>query len=145
MRRVFWLCLPCLVLSLVLTASARNGNDFAGSYQIGNVSDDGETVHLTLTVKIFNYGDKDVRNGAVALLDNQPRPGLLGSFGVIRLFRLGQQVTLSQQFDVSETEYRRWMDGGQPNLKFLSNDSGYARLRDIHLRYEHAPTGRADQ
>jgi len=132
-RRVLALCLPCLLLALVVPALARYGRDFAGTYQVDNVSEDANVVHLTLTVKIFNNGDADIRNGAVALYDEQPRPRSLGGFPAIQIFKLHQEVTLKGQFDVPKIEYEHWKSGGQPNLFFLSRDHGMVLMRSIQV------------
>lgn len=132
-RGVLALCLLCLGLSLSVPSLARYGRDFAGTYQVTNVSGTATSVHLTLTVKIVNYSGANISNGAVALYDQQPKPAPLGGYPAIPLFQSRQMVTLTGQFDVPRAEYEHWKIGGQPNLLFLSQGNGMVRMRSIQL------------
>ena len=50
----------CLALATVGYLGAKDGRDFAGFYDISDVTDLGEEVKLTLTVRVFNYSGTDV-------------------------------------------------------------------------------------
>jgi hypothetical protein len=142
---LFCLSLPCLVLALVLSASAGEGRDLTGSYRVDNASADGDTTHLSLTINLLNCGDQDFHNGAIALFDNQPRPNLIGGFAPIKLFRLHQEIALSQRFDVPKPKYDRWLSGEQPNLMFLSKEHGVVRMRTIQLRRDESLLDHVEQ
>jgi hypothetical protein len=134
-RRALWLCLPCLLLSLIVSASALDGADFTGAYHMSHVVKDRNVVHLTLAVQLRNHGETDIHNGTVALMDNQPRPNPIGGFPTIKLLRLREGVILRQNFDVPRAEYDRWMSGGQPNLMVLFKEHGTVLMRNIQLTH----------
>ncbi len=144
-----WLCWLCLVLSLALPASARDSRDFVGAYRLSNVSEHGATVHLTMSLRISNCGEQDLHNGALALLDGQPHPNLIGGFAPIQLLRVHQAITLHQNFDVPKQEYDRWQAGARPNLAFLSKEvNGSVRMQSISLDNREAwsdPPGKPKQ
>lgn len=129
--------LLCLVFCLSMTALAADGRDFSGSYRISHVSHQGNTVHLTLSLQLFNFSSGDIQDGAVALYDSEPTRSPLGGFNAIPVFHHGQAVHLSQQFTVPAAEYRRWQKGQKPILFFLSkNADGNVFLRGIDLSRE---------
>jgi hypothetical protein len=134
-RRALWLCLPCLLLALIVTASALEGGDFTGAYRMSHVAKDRNVVHLTLTLQLRNHGETDVHDGTVALMDNQPRRNPIGGFPTIKLLRLHDRVILRQNFDVPRTEYDRWISGGQPNLMVLFKEHGTVIMRNIQLTH----------
>jgi hypothetical protein len=65
-RSIFSLLrIMAMVAGLVLLAPinpgrATDGRDFAGFYEVSNVTDLGDTVRVTLTVRVRNYSDADV-------------------------------------------------------------------------------------
>lgn len=137
-------CLRCLrashlaamltILLTVLPVAAKDGRDFAGYYQLRNVSEGNDSVRVTLQVKLFNYSDGDIRNGAIALYDSSPAHAPLGGFTAIPLWRLRAEANLSQEFTVPRSEYVRWQHGAPPQLSFLFKDAhGHFLQRHIEL------------
>jgi hypothetical protein len=57
------LCLFVLLVSFAIPALARFGRDFAGTYKVEKVIENGKVVHLTLTIKVFNNGEDAQRRG----------------------------------------------------------------------------------
>jgi hypothetical protein len=112
------LCIPVLLLSLG-HAKAAEPVTFAGSYHISNVVKDATGVHFTMTLKLINSRNEDIRGGIVAMLDSSPHGELLGSFSAIKVLpRLGQTEVV-HKFTISEAEYARWQQGKEPILQFL--------------------------
>lgn len=119
-----WSVVAALFLAFAVCASAKNGQrDFMAYYNIQNVSEAGNNVHLTLQLKIFNYSGADIRQGAVALYNSEPTPAHLGGFNAVKLFRAHHDVDLVQQFTVSKREFTRWQSGANPALFFLSKNA----------------------
>ena len=73
-------CIPVAILGIVQTASAETARAFAGSYQLSNVVEGGNSVDVTVTLVLHNPGSSDVRNGTVVVMDTQPHHSVLGSF-----------------------------------------------------------------
>ncbi len=112
-----------LFLAVAVCASAKDGRDFMAYYNVQNMSEAGNTVHLTLQLKIFNYSGADIHQGAVALYNSEPTPAPLGGFHAIKLFRAHHDADLVQQFTVPKREFDRWLRGENPALFFLYKDA----------------------
>jgi hypothetical protein len=108
-----------LVLSAV-TASAKDGRDFAGFYNVSNVVDQGDQIFVTLRVQLFNNSDADVRQAVLTLRENPGGP--LGTFQPVKLWRNHGEVRLTQQFVVPKREFERWHHGVQPALMVVTHD-----------------------
>jgi len=107
-----------------ITATASGGRDFAGVYSLSNVQLSGDTVHLTLHVRLSNYSNADIKGAIVTLMQGPPAAGLRGSFSTIQLWHKNQEVKLSGQFTISKREYEDWTRApGQPNIVILYQDA----------------------
>jgi len=110
-------------LTLVPTGQATDGRDFAGFYEISNVTDLGGTVRVTLTVRVFNYSDADVTSATVTLQDSLQADTDYGSYPVPISIANRESARLSTDFTIPRTEYDRWQNGGTPPLRIQYSDS----------------------
>jgi len=118
------LVLCSLALLLTVTAGAKNGRQFAGTYAISHVQEQGDMVQATLHLQLFNNADEDVKSVIVTLVDSGPTMELRGNFHPVKVWRGRQSIKLSQQFTVTKREFTEWMQApGQPNLVILFQDS----------------------
>ena len=125
------LAIVCLVLSLASFAAAGDARQFVGHYQISDVTEQGNTVHLTMRLQVFNYSGQDIRQGAVALYTSDLRSETaIGGFNIIKLLPNTRSVDITQQFTVPAREYKRWQQQGiKPALFFLNKDASGKTLK----------------
>jgi hypothetical protein len=126
--RLRWSFAVCVSAALVLLASlaatAKDGRDFAGYFDVSDVHEQGELVQITLHLQLFNNGEGDVRNAIVALMESGPAVNLRGSFPPVRLWKRQQPIRMNQQFTVTRREFGEWMSGpAQPNLLIMFQDA----------------------
>jgi hypothetical protein len=114
-----------IVLGLgTVVATANNGRDFSGYFDVSNVQKQGELVQVTLRLQLFNHGNEDEKSVVVTLLDTSPSMTMRGSFAPVKVWKHQQRLNLSQQFSVSQREYAEWMAApGQPNIVILFQDA----------------------
>lgn len=121
-----------LLLLSALTATAKDGRDFAGFYSVSDVVEQGDQLILTLHVQLFNNSDKDVKQ-AVLTLRRSPGPAL-GTFQPVNLWRNHGEVRLAQQFVVPKHEFENWNRRSQPALMVVTRDaSGQRHDRFVQL------------
>jgi hypothetical protein len=118
LRALRVLCIPAFLLCLGHVKAAEP-TTFAGSYKLSNISKDSAGVHFTMTLKLTNPGNTDVRGGIVAVLNSSPHPVLLGSFNTIKVLPHLGETKVAQKFTIPEAEYARWQQGKEPVLQFL--------------------------
>ena len=136
--RVF--CLSALVLCLTRSATADQARDFAATYHFSNVSESGDSVHLTITLTLHNYKSSSVNGGGVVLFDSAANRSALGAFNVISKLPAYGKVTLSGTFSVPRAEYTGWVSGKDPVLNFLlRGPSGAVQTEDIDLTRDVQP------
>jgi hypothetical protein len=112
-----------LGLSTVV-ATANNGRDFSGYFDVSDVQKQGELMQVTLHLQLFNHGNEDERSVLVTLLDSSPSMTMRGTFAPVKVWKHQQRINLSQQFSVSQREYAEWMAApGQPNIVILFQDA----------------------
>ena len=141
----FTFAIACLVFGLTCFA-AENARQFIGRYQISDVTEQGNAVHLTMRLQVFNYSGEDIRMGAVALYTSDLRADKpIGGFTAIKLLQNRRAADISEQFTVPAREYRRWREQGiKPALFFLSKDStGKVLKRGITVSREIFPKQQA--
>ena len=120
----------CLVFGLALLAAAKDARQFIGHYQITNVSEEGNSVHLTMRLQVLNYSGHDIRQGAVALYTSDLRSQPIGGFTPIKVLHNTGSADITQQFIVPVREYQRWQEGGvRPGLFFLYKDASGKTLK----------------
>lgn len=140
-------CLVLLSLALCLTLSMQaQRRDFAASYKLSDIVKSGNSVSLTLTLTIHNSLGGDIHDGGIALYSTLgPNAVPVDTFDIIKLLPSYKNVTVSQQFTISATEYERWSRGENPNLKFLlPDDSGGTLFVDIDLSRQIPPAAVAE-
>ena len=107
-----------------LTVSAKDGRDFAGTYAVTDVQEQGEVVHLTLHLRLFNNSDADIKGAVVILREGPTGVALRGSFPTVKVWQKGHDVRLSQEFTVPRQEYEDWMrPPAQPNIFVIFQDA----------------------
>ena len=133
-------CLSVIVLLANVTSFARDGRDFAGYYSVGNVTQQGELVQLTLNLQVFNYSAVDVKQAVIKLHESGAGLAVHGAFQPIKLFANNRDVKLRQQFTVPRHEYERWQNGVQPSLFIVYQDAAGRRWeRTIEVAPRPAP------
>lgn len=121
-------------LALVPAGQATDGRDFAGFYEVSNVTDLGDTVRLTLTVRIFNYSDADLSGATITLQDSLQAATDYGSYPGSLSLADRESVRLTNEFTLPRTEYDRWQNGATPSLRIQHSDgAGNAVQRMIEL------------
>ena len=115
LRWAVWL--PLLLAMAAVPAQAKNGRDFAGYYDLSQVSDLGDSFQVSFAVRLFNFGDADVHGATVTLLDpRRPKKGY-GSFQAVSV-RQSERVCLNDLIvTVPRREYERWQRGAPPALQ----------------------------
>lgn len=120
---VMGVCLTIFLLGTI-TATAKDGRDFAGVYGFTDVQEQGDMVRLTLHLRLFNNSEADIKGAVIALMEGPPRVALRGSFPTVKVWRQNQDVKLSQQFTISKREYRDWLrPPAQPNVVIIYQDA----------------------
>jgi hypothetical protein len=104
-----------VLLLAAVPAHAANDRDFAGFYEIANATEQGPTVRLTFSVRLFNYSGAKVSGAKLTLRDRLLPPQVNGSFPSLS-FGDRASVRCSAEVTVSRLEYERWQRGGVPNL-----------------------------
>ena len=108
--------LACLILLALSTASAKDGRDFAGFYEVSEVVEFVEEFQVTLTVRVFNYSGAEVNNATVMLGDSFLHGEPYGSFITPGYFQARESVRLSDRFTIPRREYEGWQEGRTPRL-----------------------------
>jgi hypothetical protein len=140
MRVVRVLCLAVFPLCALQAVGATTSpaRAFAGYYVLSNVVEEGNQVHVTMTLTLRNPGTTAVTGGIVAVLSSAPDPVLVGSFSTIKTLPAKGQVTISKTFTISAAEYKNWRSGSPPRLQFLVSSGGSAIAAGIQA-YEFVP------
>jgi hypothetical protein len=111
-----------VLLLAAVSAHAANGRDFAGFYEIENVTEQGPTVRLTFSVRLSNYSGAKVSGATLTLRDRLLPPQANGSFPSVS-FGDRESVRCSAEVVISRFEYERWQRGGLPNLLIEFRDA----------------------
>lgn len=115
--------LTCLLLATV-TATANTANQFNGYYDFSGVVEQGDTVQVTLHLRLFNHGNTDIKGVIVALVSQGPAMTFVGNFQPVKVWKKQQFVNMSQEFTISKAEFGLWNAApAQPNLFILFQDS----------------------
>jgi len=115
-----------LVFLLLTSASAKNGRDFAGFYNVTNVVEQGDQMVLTFQLRLFNYSDADLKEAVVTLRASHPAPAL-AQFKAVKVWRNRTEVRLSQQLVIPRHELELWQKGTQPALFVVYHDANGQR------------------
>jgi len=119
--RSLCICAPLLGLMQLALGQTfpHTARAFAGFYYLSDVINEGDVVHLTMTLSLINFAKRDVNGRSVALLDTSPSPVLLGSFDAIKSPSLSQYLTIKKAFTIPAAEFARWQTGHEPVMEFL--------------------------
>ncbi len=116
------LTLLCLLLLGAGLLSAEDVRDFAGLYMIGEITDLGDQVRVSLTVRVTNYSGADVVAATITLEDSLLPGQSCGTF--LRLV-------------IPRREYDQWQSGPTPQLRIeFKNGAGQTVQRMIELDAE---------
>lgn len=119
-----WLLAGVFSSLLLGTVTAKDGRDFAGFYGFTDVQEQGDMVHLTLHLRIFNYSDADIKGAAVTLQEGSTGMALRGTFPMVKVWQKNKDVQLSQEFTVPRREYEDWNHPpAQPNVLIIYQDA----------------------
>ncbi len=127
--------LTIFLLSAV-AATAKDGRDFAGTYGFTEVQEQGEMVHLTLHLRLFNYSDTDIKGAVVTLQGGPGEIALRGNFPTVKVWHKNRDVQLVQEFTVPKREYQDWLQPpAQPNVVIIYQDgSGQTWQKGAQMR-----------
>jgi hypothetical protein len=126
------------------SSSAKNGRDFAGFYDLTQVSDLGESFQVNFSVRLFNFGDSDVEGGTLTLVDPLRPKKSYGAFQAVSV-RQRERVRINDLIvTVPRREYERWRQGGPPALQieFTAADGTPVRRR---VELSRRPLGQGGQ
>ena len=110
------------LLGLESTTTAKNGRDFAGFYNLVNVTDKGAEVEGTLILRLFNYSGSDLKQVAATVRETPPGAGTLASFPRIALWQDGTDVVIQQHIAIPRQEFQQWSGHGEPNVFLIYKD-----------------------
>jgi hypothetical protein len=120
---VMGVCLTIFLLGTI-TATAKDGRDFAGVYGFTDVQEQGDMVRLTLHLRLFNNSEADIKGAVITLMEGPTGLALRGNFPTVKVWRKNKDVKLSQQFTISKSEYRDWLrPPAQPNVVIIYQDA----------------------
>jgi hypothetical protein len=118
-------CISALFATLLLTtvtAFAKDGRDFAGSYNLSNAQEQGDQMRVTLNFQVQNLSNADVKNAVLTLRQNTGTV-LVGETKPIKLLRDRGVAIVSRRFTVSRIEYEHWLQGSQPAVFIVYHDA----------------------
>jgi hypothetical protein len=143
------------LLTLLLGARAlpaKDGRDFAGTYQIKAAVHQGQNVQVTLAFNITNYSGADVAGGTVTLVNpfqaGSPAPGapaIVGpaaaglaatTYGSFTSAAISNRRSIQEQstYTVPLAEYQSWLTGHTPTLVYDRKDAaGHTIRRRVEL------------
>lgn len=111
------------LLLATISASASNGREFSGYFDVSRVQEQGELVQVTLHLKLFNHGEADAKSVIVTLVDSSPAMTFRGNFQPVKVWKSQHFIEMSQEFTVTKREFNEWMTPPvQPNLVILFQD-----------------------
>jgi len=132
----YFLPFACLVGLAALSAtgaSAKDGRDFAGFYQVQSVSQQGQNYSLQLSVRIFNYSDADVANAQVVLQDSVQIQKQYATFSGNAITNHGNIVLKTAQISIPSHEFQWWQKHGPPiQIQFKTPD-GQSHQANVEL------------
>src|SRR5215467_8415580 len=88
-------CLAGLLL-FATAATAANGREFAGYFDVSDIENNGDLVQLTLHLQLYNNGQDNERSVIVALQDSGPEMTLRGSFHPVKIWNSQEPINLSK-------------------------------------------------
>ena len=124
-----YILLSCVLILCPTAALAEAGRDFAGFYDLTNITNLGTDYRVTLSLTVFNYRGSAVA-GATITLEDSVEPGkTYGSFGSTISVGDRGSATLRGTFTVPAAEYRFWQIGSTPRVMIQFQDSAGRTVR----------------
>jgi predicted RecA/RadA family phage recombinase len=121
------------LLALAPRLAAVNGRDFAGSYDVTNATQSGDTYTLTFSARVFNYSGADVASATINLGDSVLAGQTYATFPGINISSRASAV-VSSSVTIPAREYQSWQQGGTPYLTIQFTDTtGNNRLEAVEL------------
>jgi len=117
------------LLGVASTTTAKNGRDFAGFYNLVNVTDKGTEVEATLILRLFNYSGSDLKQVAVSVRETPPGARTLASLPRIAVWQDGTDVVIQQQIAIPRQEFQQWSGRGEPNVFVIYKDDNGRELQ----------------
>jgi hypothetical protein len=105
-----------VLLLAALSVVGKDGRDFAGYFQLTDISENGDQVQVTLNLALVNESGVDLQQAVVVVRQSQPQAEVLGSSSPIESWRNGEEVKVAKRFTIGRKEYERWSTHGQPNV-----------------------------
>jgi hypothetical protein len=115
------MALALLAISVAM-APAKDGRDFAGFYSLTGASPDGDQVHVTLTVQLYNYSGADLEQAAVAIRSGPPETITFGTYDAVREWQDGSDVKFAIHLTVPQAVYESWARLRQPAICIVNRD-----------------------
>jgi hypothetical protein len=123
---------------------AKGAREFAGFYRILQATNQGETVEVRISLRVFNYSEADVQDATIRLVSSRPHPPAAAGawekeqpcFQGVALHVNERQVVppLEATFTVPAREYAQWLKGAGPRFVIDYQDaSGRPQHRAIEL------------
>ena len=127
------LILAGVLLSAWRPLAAADGRDFAGSYQLTDIVDQGDFVLARFTTRVFNYSDADVSDATVVLESGLVPGQTYWSFPSVSIVNRGS-VRLRCEIKIPKAEHNAWQQGARPNLHVdTANPDGTSLRRTVEL------------
>jgi len=125
--------LAFLILGMSAVALAKDGRDFAGFYQLTNLSQQGDSYHATLNLRVFNFSEADIAGATLKLSSSLAADETYYSFTGV-FVEDHNSVRLSGEVNIPREEYEMWRKGASPELQLVfTDDSGETRERKVEV------------
>jgi hypothetical protein len=122
-----------LILCMSVIALAKDGRDFAGFYQLTDLSEQGDSYHATLKLRVFNYSEADIAGATVKLSSSLTPDETYYTFTAVSV-EDRNSVRLSGEINIPREEYEMWRKGASPELQLeFIDDSGKTCERKIEV------------
>ena len=130
-RRITAVLLCASIGSPAITAMAKDGRDYAGSYQITRAIRSGPDVTVTISLTFVNYGDESLRDARVLLKDQAGLDLDHGAFPALVSTEKRGSDRIVGTFRVPGAEFDRWTSGVAPRFVLARTDNGRKVERPI--------------
>jgi hypothetical protein len=104
-----------VLLAMHVPVRASGGRDFAGFYELTNVTTIGDEARVTFSARVFNYSDTDVVGATVILRGPGAPEGTYAAFHGVT-FSDKESVLLRQDITIPQRQYEQWRKGEIPML-----------------------------
>ena len=121
-------CASLLLLPLIAFAGSSR-SPLGGIYSVKQTTEQGKTILVTISFRLFNRTDSEIKNATLMLADHQPvmpsktppTPGVMpprfNNHGTVNLTAIGSReelVVKDAKFSVPALEYQQWKRGARP-------------------------------